>query len=223
MVAPVIIAAGITAAASLASSLMNKGNKEKKGKNTPLPLQTAEQKEMDKVIADYIKKGEGPLKDYFPKFNQSEFQQGVANPAIRKYQEDVLPQLLEKYNAGNQALGSGQLRAEVRGQTDLQSNLDQLQYQSQNQSDRDRSNAILQLLGIHQGKGNVENLYKQPGAPAPTTGQGIASGLANNSGDIVKAFMDYRNSQGQSNPSYSGSDYSNYTTQIDGASKSQVG
>src|SRR6188474_1166222 len=106
MVAPVIIGAGIAAAGSVLSSLINKsGNKQKKGSNQQLPTQTPEQKEMDKLIADYVKTGEGPLKDYFPKFNQGEFQQGVANPAIKKYQDDILPQLLEKYNAGNQALG----------------------------------------------------------------------------------------------------------------------
>lgn len=224
MVAPIIIGAGITAAASLASSLINKsGSKQKKGKNQQLATQTPEQKEMDKMIADFIKTGEGPLQEYFPKFNKDEFQQGVANPALKKYQDDILPQLLEKYNAGNQALGSGQLRAEVRGQTDLQSKLDELMYGAKSQSDRDRSGAILQMLGIHQGKNATENLYTQPGQKGPSTASGIASGLANSAGDITKAIMDYKNSQPQSNPSYSGPDYSNYTAQVDGASKSQVG
>lgn len=183
-----------TAAGTLVEKIFNKP-KTPKGKNQQLSTQTPEQKEIDKLMAEYIKTGEGPLKDLFPKFNQQEFQQGVANPAVRKYQEDILPQLLEKYNAGNQALGSGQLRAEIRGQTDLQSGLDQLQYQAKSQSDKDRQNAVLEMLGLHQSGGKVENLYTQPGAAAPSTAQGIVSGLANNADKFGKMYMDYKGSQ----------------------------
>lgn len=189
---PATAAVLATAAGTLVEKVFNKP-KTPKGKNQQLSLQTQEQKEMDKVIAEFIKTGEGPLKEYFPEFNQQEFQQGVANPAIRKYKEDVLPQLLEKYSAGNQALGSGQLRAEVRGQTDLQSGLDQLQYQAKNQSERDRSDAVMKLLGLYQNTGKVENLYTQPGAPAPSTASGFASGVANSASDIIKGFSKNNN------------------------------
>lgn len=202
MVLPIVAGALITGAATagaagLSAYQSNKNSKRaaKGGKNQQLSTQTPEQKEMDKMIADFIKTGEGPLADYFPKFNKDEFQQGVANPALKKYQDDVLPQLLEKYNAGNQALGSGQLRAEIRGQTDLQSKLDELMYGAKTQSDRDRSGAILKMLGIHQGKGSTENLYTQPGQKGPSTASGIASGVANATPEIVKAIMDYKNSQ----------------------------
>jgi hypothetical protein len=225
MVAPVIIGAGIAAAGSVLSSLINKSNKPKLGKNQQLATQTPEQKEIDSLIRDYIKTGEGPLKDYFPKFNKDEFQQGVANPALRKYSEDILPQILEKYNAGNQALGSGQLRAEIRGQTDLQSKLDELMYNAKNQADRDRANAVLQMLGIHQGKGATENLYTQPGQKAPSTAAGIWSGIANNSDKFVKAGMDaysnYNTSPQMINPGTPG--YSPYTEPVNGASQVAIG
>ncbi len=204
MVAPAIIAAIIgaatTAASTGASMYMNGKDKPGKGSNQQLATQTPEQKEMDRMIAEFVKTGEGPLKDYFPKFNKDEFQQGVANPAIKKYQDDILPQLLEKYNAGNQALGSGQMRAEIRGQTDLQSKLDELMYGAKSQSDRDRANAVMQLIGIHQGKNSTENLYTQPGQKAPSTASGVVSGIANNADKFAQMYMDYKNSQPKENP-----------------------
>src|SRR5271168_2525750 len=102
---PALIAAGATIYAA------NKAN-GKKEKTKQLPTQTKEQKELARLINAGLVKGEGPFKDLFGKFNEKEFQEGVANPAFKQFKEQTLPTIQEKFISGNQALGSAMRRGQ---------------------------------------------------------------------------------------------------------------
>lgn len=160
--------------------------------------ETKEQKALNDMIDQYLKTGEGPLKDVFPKFDQKGFEKGVAQPAISKFRDETLPQILEKYSR-NQSFGSGMLNAEMRGARDLQSDLNKQEYQEKSQADRDRSNAVLQLLGIRTGKTGVENVVDSR-TNGPTAGQGALKGLAEQIPGLAKqGFESYQAQNAQVN------------------------
>lgn len=154
----------------------------KKGKNKQLTLQTPEQQELLKLIYEGLSSGEGPLKDIFGGFNAEEFEKGVSQPALKNFQENVLPQLQEKYIANNQFGSSGRRRAELRAGTDLQSNLAQLMYQAQQQGKQNK----LQGLNTALGTKAFENLYK-PGTEGLLHGaaKGFAQGAGNAAGAAI--------------------------------------
>lgn len=120
-----------------------------------LPLQTPEQEELIKLIQEGITTGEGPFGEMF-KFNADSFNEGVSKPAIKNFQDTILPLIQEKYVAGNQVGGSGAQREKMKAGVDLQSKLAQLMYQAQQGSNQNRMSGIQTALGT---KG-FENLYK---------------------------------------------------------------
>lgn len=121
-------------------------------------LKTPEQQTLMQLISDALTKGEGPLKDLFGSFNQQEFEQGITQPALKNFQENILPQIQEKFIAGNQVLGSGMRRGQLKAAEDLQSQLAQLMYQAQQQQKQNR----LQGIQSHIGENTFENIVQQP-------------------------------------------------------------
>lgn len=133
-------------------------------------LQSKEQQELSRLMNEAITKGTGPLGDVYGAFNPEEFQKGVTDPALKNYQENILPMILEKFIAGNQQGGSGMLQGLLQGKeglpgaTQLQSELAKLMYQAQQQQKENKMKGI----GLQQGTQTFENQYQQghPGALA---------------------------------------------------------
>ncbi len=134
----------------------------KKPTNTALSTLTKEQQELISLINEGLTSGEGPFGDLFGNFSEDRFQKGVVNPALKNFQENILPQIQEKFIAGNQVLGSGMRNAQIRASTDLQDKLAQLMYQAQQQHQQNKLTGINQVLG----RPSLENVYKQ-GNPGP--------------------------------------------------------
>src|ERR1700733_6486698 len=145
---PALIAAGATIYAASKTG--------KKEKTKQLPTQTKEQKELARLINSGLIKGEGPFKDLFGKFNEQDFQEGVANPAFKQFKEQTLPTIQEKFIAGNQALGSAMRRGQLKAGTDFQENLAKLLYEAK------QGHKQNQLAGLNAvlGHGGVENVIK---------------------------------------------------------------
>jgi hypothetical protein len=135
---------------------------------------TPEQEQLMKLITEGLTKGTGSFGDIFGKFNPEEFQKGVAEPAMKNFQENILPQIQEKFIAGNQVLGSGFRNAQLKAGKDLQSDLANLMYQAQGQQKQNKLAGIQTQMGTR----GFENLYKQGKTGAVqsflnATGEGI--------------------------------------------------
>ena len=138
---------------------------------------TPEQEQLMQLINEGLTKGTGSFGDLFGKFDEQKFQEGVANPALKNFQENILPLLNEKFIAGNQVGGSGMQRAQFKAGTDLQSQLAQLMYQAQQGQQQNQLSGIQTQLGT---KG-FDNLYKQGNTgviPAFLQGAGQSIGKA---------------------------------------------
>jgi hypothetical protein len=132
--------------------LTGKKDKIKKAKTV-----TPEQEQIQALIKEGLENGTGPFADIFGAFNEQEFNKGITEPALKNFRENILPQLQEKFIAGNQVLGSGRQRAEAGAASDLQSQLAQLMYQAQLNKQGQRQQGLENLLGQR----NFENIYQQ--------------------------------------------------------------
>jgi len=159
----------------LNEALFGKKGKVKQ-KSTLSPLQ----QELEGLLSEGLKSGEGPLGELFG-FNEQNFQEGVEKPALKHFQESVLPGILEKF-AGNNNMGSGIRRATLKAGTDLQSNLAGLRYQAQQQGQQNKLTGINTLLG----KQAIENIYK-PGSEGLV--QGAVKGFAQGAGTAAGAAI----------------------------------
>ena len=117
------------------------------GKVKSATKQTEEQQMLMKLITDALSKGEGPLKELFGGFDEGAFQKGVTDPALKNFQERILPMITEKYIGGNQAHGSALMRSQQRGATDVQSKLAELMYQAQNDQKKNQIAGVQTALG----------------------------------------------------------------------------
>lgn len=134
----------------------------KKESTKQLPTMTPEQMEIFNLIKQGLQKGEGPYADIFGGFDEAKFNEQVAQPNIRQFQEQVLPALREKFAGGDQYWGSGRQRYESRAATDLQDRLAQLMYGARQQREQQRAGGVQNLLGQRM----FESIYKgrEPGA-----------------------------------------------------------
>lgn len=146
-----------------------------KGKTKKLSTLTKDQEQLMQLINQGLTTGEGPFGELFGDFDQKGFEEGVSNPAIKQFQEQILPQLQEKFIAGNQALGSGMRQGQLKAGVDLQDKLAQLMYGAKKDQSQNKLAGVQALLGT---KG-VENIYK-PGTKG--TLQGVAEGFAEGAG-----------------------------------------
>lgn len=147
-----------------------------KQKSTLSPLQ----QELEALLSEGLKTGEGPLGEIFG-FNEQGFQEGVEQPALKHFKESILPGILEKF-AGQNNMGSGIRRATLKAGTDLQSNLAGLRYQAQQQALQNKLQGVNSLLG----KQSIENIYK-PGSEGLVQGavKGFAQGAGNAAGAAI--------------------------------------
>lgn len=135
---------------------------------------TPDQEQLMALITEGLTKGDGALKGLFGDFNKEEFDQGVTQPALKNFQENILPMLNEKFIGNNQVGGSGMQRAQMKAGTDLQSQLAQLMYQAQNQQQQNKMGGLQTALGTR----GFENIYKQGNTGAvQSLLQGAGQGL----------------------------------------------
>lgn len=153
----------------------------KKDKVKKAELLSKDQEELIALIKQGLESGQGPFADIFGGFNEAEFQKGVTEPALKNFQENILPQIQEKFIAGNQVLGSGMRRGQLNAANTLQSDLAKLMYDAQQQQKQNKIVGLQTALG----KQSHENIYKQGnsglvGGFVNSVGQGIgqAAGAA---------------------------------------------
>lgn len=143
MVAPVIIAAGITAAGALASAYMNnKGNnKESKSQKTKRHL-------IDKLLSSL--NGKGPYADLYTA-NDADFQKSIVEPNKAMFNNQIAPMIQQQYVASGQQRSSGLDDQLLRAGVDLDQLLN-AQYMDYKNSALDRKqNAINNILGSDKG------------------------------------------------------------------------
>lgn len=153
-----------------------------KGKSKQLPLQTPEQQQLLQLITDSLQGGDNALSDIFGGFDKQGFEEGVSKPALKQFQDEILPMIQEKFIAGNQVLGSGLQRAQLKAGEDLQSRLAQLMYGAQQAHQQNRLQGVNTALGTRA----FENIYK-PGTQGAL--QGFASGVGQGVGNIAGAAI----------------------------------
>lgn len=133
-----------------------------------------EQEELMALITEGLKTGQGPLADIFGGFNKQAFEEGVTQPALKNFQENILPMIQEKFIAGNQVAGSGMRRGQLKAATDLQSQLAALMYQAQQDAIKNRSEGLKTSLGTQ----TFQNIYQQgKSGIIPAFIQGAGQGL----------------------------------------------
>ena len=159
-----------------------------KGKSKQLKTTNPLQDELMDLIKQGLTTGEGPFGDVFGNkgFDQDAFDKGVTNPALKNFQENILPMLQEKFIANGQVGGSGMQNAQNKAGVDLQSQLASLMYQAQ-QGEKQQSQQN-QLQGINQlvAKPTVENIYKPATKGAS---QGFVEGAGKGAGMIAGAAL----------------------------------
>lgn len=145
------------------------------------------QEQMLNMITQGIQ-GKGPLAQLFGGFNEGTFQQqfkeGVTNPALKDFQENVLPMLQEKFISGNQVGGSGQKQGFNKAGVDLQSKLAELMYGARNTEKNQLNQNAIAGLGIGVNKQTKENVVI-PGQEG--WGVGLAKAGIGAAGQIFKA------------------------------------
>lgn len=149
-----------------------------KQKSTLSPLQ----EELISLIKEGLTSGEGPFASIFGDFDKESFEEGVTKPALQNFQENILPQIQEKFIAGNQALGSGMRRGQLKASKDLQKELASLMYQAQQDQQKNKLSGIQSILGTN----SVENIYKQGSTGAiPAAIQGLSEGAGKMAGAAI--------------------------------------
>ncbi len=153
-----------------------------KGKAKQLDTLTPEQKELMALISEGLTKGEGAFGELFGDFDPKAFEEGVQQPALKNFQENILPMIQEKFIAGNQVLGSGMRRAQQKAGVDLQSELAKLMYEAQQKQGQNKLAGLQTALGT---KG-FENIYK-PGTEGAL--QGLLKGAGQSFGQAAGAAI----------------------------------
>lgn len=143
---------------------------------------TPEQEKLMALITEGLEKGTGAFGDIFGQFNENEFNEAVKKPALQEFQDTILPQLNEKFIAGNQVLGSGMRRGQLKASTDLQTKLAQLMYEAKQKKQDQRLAGAQTALGV---KG-TENIYKQ-GTKGVVPGfvEGVGQGVGQAAGKAM--------------------------------------
>lgn len=149
----------------------------KKGKVKKTTTLTPEQEQLMSLISEGVSKGTGPLADIFGAFNEEEFNKGISEPALKNFQEKILPMLQESFVAGGVG-GSGERNKIQMAGTDLQSKLAELMYGAQQQQKQNKASGVNTLLG----RQAFENVYK-PGT------EGIAKPLIGAATDLAGNYL----------------------------------
>lgn len=162
------------------------GPKEKVKQAT---TQTPEMEELMKLLITGLSEGKGQFADIFGPFNEQAFEKGVSQPALKNFQENILPTIQEKFIGQGQTQSSGFNRGLLKAGTDLQSQLAALLYNAQQQQQQNRLQGAQTILGTKP----FENIYRPGGEGlvqgvlkgfATGVGQGIGGGATGGVGAI---------------------------------------
>lgn len=149
----------------------------KKGKVTQHSTQSAFQQELSKLINQGLATGEGAFADIFGPFDEQAFEEGIRQPALKEFEEDILPQILNKYS-GKGGKGGALRRGLRKGAEGLESELAKQKYAAIEQQKQNRIKGVQTGLGANA----VENIY-QPAQEGIVQGavkgfaQGVGSGI----------------------------------------------
>jgi hypothetical protein len=185
-----VIGTGLGAAAGgvvgFFSGLFGKKKKSKPKKYSTLdPQQQA-------LYNDYVAslRGEGPNADMFnynPGKANENFEQNVARPAYRNYNENVVPQITGQFRSGGIGNSSYTGEALSRHGRDIQESLNaartNMHYQNEQQAYQRRINATNQVL-------NTQTFaYSPPGEKTPSGIDQTLNGLAKVGGDWLADYI----------------------------------
>ena len=180
-----LLTAGIGAAANFAGSLF--GSKKKKRHKKVSTLSP----EAQALYNDYIAsiRGEGPFSDLYnfdaEGYNKV-FDQSVARPAYRNFQENIIPGITGQYRQNNLMNSSYSAEALSRAGRNVQENLDAQRAQNvfagQQQSNLNKQNAINNVLNTQ------TQAYLKPGEQKPGIVDQVLNSVAPAAGDW---FADY--------------------------------
>lgn len=143
----------------------------KKTKTKQLKTQSPMQEELSKLINESLTKGTGAFSDLYGSFDEEKFNKGVRDPALKNFQENILPSIQEKYLGNDSFGGSGQERAKRKAGVDLQSRLAELLYGAQQGQLANQQRGVETALNVRP----YENAVKQGSAGIiPSAVKGIA-------------------------------------------------
>lgn len=158
---------------------------------------TPEQQNLNDLILQAITNNEGPLKELFGKFDPESFNKGVKEPALKEFQDTVLPQLQERYISNNAFKGSSFRNAALKSSEDLSSKLAQLLYEAQQKHQSQQTNAInnfqsqRQFENVNQPgyEGFAQGLLKILGGEvAGATGKAVSNGMSSNTPNTSNTY-----------------------------------
>lgn len=154
-----------------------------------------QQQELMGLITQGLKSGTGAFGDLFGSFNEKRFQEGVTNPALKNFKENILPVIQEKFIGQGALRSSGFQNATSKAGSDLQAQLAQLMYQAQQQQGQNQLQGIQtalqpqqQQLSFPGTRGFLGDLYS---GLAPTLGK---------SGGGIQGLLQQLLGRGQGNP-----------------------
>lgn len=157
----------------------------KKEKVKKAPLLSKEQQDLLSYLRQALQ-NEGPLKDLFG-FDEESFQKGVADPAMKNFRDNILPILMEKFNAGGQFGGSGMFNAQFKEAENLQSELAKLLYQAQQDTTQNKLGGLNAALGTKEFEPYIK--ARMPGA-IPSFIQSAATGVGEMAGKGISGNLD---------------------------------
>lgn len=163
MVAPAIIAAGLSALGSIGGGLLSRGS------NQETKMQKQKRELIDELLASV--KGGGQYNDLFSS-DYNTFQKSYVDPAKSLFKNQIAPQIQQEYIYSGQQRGTGLDDSLTRAGVDMDMLLNQQYGQFQENAQNRKFNTINSILG--QG----------PGAPNQ---QSFGSSLAQSAGGYLSS------------------------------------
>lgn len=143
------------------------------------------QEDLNSLIMEALKSGEGPLADIFGQFNPEAFNQGVSKPAMENFKNEILPQLHEQYIGSNRGLSTARGAAATKAGSDLQSKLAALLYQAQEQHKQNRIGGVNTAFN----RQSLENIVQQPSQGGGNPLSNILGSLAPIAGNVLGGLL----------------------------------
>lgn len=224
MVFPIVAAAAITAAATLASAYASyKANSENidaaNEANYQNSKETKSQKQKRHLVDDLLRslKGKGSYSDLY-KTDEGAFQKSFVDPAKSRFNNQIAPQIQQNYIANGQQRSTGLDDQLLRAGVDLDSILNQHYMEYYQQGQNRKQNAINSVLGVPSA-GNQGGYQAQPSASGALYEGGAAYLSSKEFGNSINGILDeygknktsgYGTDQFEPRKGYE-ADYSDYT------------
>jgi len=172
-----LIPAGITAAGSIISAILNR----RESKQTP--MQGKQQELVDQLLASLG--GQGPYSNLF-NVDENTFQKSYVDPMKQKFESQIAPQIQESYITSGQQRGTSLDDTLTRAGVDMDQLLNQQYAQMQQGAQNRQATAMGSILGMQPGAQDAQS----PGSAAQ---EGIAGFLSSKTGgkalDDIGSFL----------------------------------